>query len=144
MARRPDPYRNYNFVVNFDGRVVGRFRGVAVGPAVVEVAEFRDGNAPNVVRKVPGLHKTADVTLKRGLIASKALFDWFRAVANGEADLRKDVEIAQHRPGGGKPVARFVVRNAWPAKVTIGDLDARGNDIAIETLELAHEGFELA
>jgi phage tail-like protein len=141
MAKRTDPYRNYNFRITFEGRVVAGFRAVEVGTSIVEVVEYRDGGDPKAVRKVPGLHKTADVTLKRGLIDSKALFGWFRAVVNGEPNLRKDLEIALHP---GPKVARFFVRNAWPTKVTLGELDAKGTDIAIETLELANDGFEPA
>ena len=143
MAKRHAPYKSFNFRIILDGRVVAGFRAVEVGTAVVEVAEFRDGGDPKTVRKVPGLHKTGDVTLKRGVIDSKVLFGWFRAVTNGEPNLRKDLEIALRGDRGAK-VARFVIRNAWPTKVTLGELAAKGTDIAIETLELANEGFEPA
>ena len=140
MARRPDPYRNFNFRITFGGRVVAGFRTVEIGTSVAEVVEVREGSEPRTVRKVPGLHKTGDVTLKRGVIDAKALFGWWRAVVGGEPGLRKDVEIAQR--GGGTKALRFVVRGAWVTKWALGELDATGNDVAIETLELANDGIE--
>src|SRR5688572_12949205 len=101
-TKRPDPYRNYNFRITFEGRVVAGFRAVEVATSVVEVVEFRDGGDPKTVRKMPGLYKFADVTLKRGVIDSKALFGWFRAVVNGEPNLRKDLEIAVRGDRGAK------------------------------------------
>jgi phage tail-like protein len=142
MAKRWDPYKNFKFRIKWGGRFVAGFRSVEIGASVVEVVEVREGSEPGAVRKVPGLRKSADVVLKRGVMSSQALLGWFRAVVNGEPNLRRDVVLVQFGDGG-KPVASFVIREAWPKKYEPSALNAKNNDIAIETLELVNEGLDL-
>ena len=94
----------------------------------------------STARKLPGLVKYANVTLKRGLAGRIDLFDWWKSVRDGQV-ARRDVAITlldEQR----QPVQRWLLRNAWPTKLEYGPLNALGNDIVIETLVLAHEGFE--
>ncbi len=79
--------------------------------------------------------------LRRGLTGGTALFDWWRAVRDGQLD-RRNVSIVLLDESR-DPVATWRLRDAWPTRLAFGRLDARGNDVVIETLELAHEGFEL-
>jgi phage tail-like protein len=140
MARF-DPYRNFHFRVEIDNIAHAVFSEVEIGASVVEVVEYREGNEPTTVRKLPGLHKTADVTLKRGIIASLDLFNWFRAVTNGDPNIRRNVLIVILGEDG-TDQARFLVHSAWPRKFCVGQLNAKGNDVAIEAIELANEGIE--
>ena len=81
------------------------------------------------------------MTLMRGLAGSNELFDWWKSVRDGQI-ARRDVVITlldEQR----QPVHRWQLRNAWPVKLDYSRLDARGNEVVIESLELAHEGFEI-
>jgi phage tail-like protein len=138
-----DPYRNFRFRVEIAGLVSAGFTEVEIGASVVEVIEYREG-IDQAVRKLPGLHKTGDVTLKRGVTSSQELVQWFRSVVNGDPGFRKDVAIAVLGEDGTTEVARFVVLEAWPRKLVIGELHAKGNEVLIECIELANEGIERA
>jgi phage tail-like protein len=84
----------------------------------------------------------SNVVLKRGITSSLALYQWHRMVAEGRSsDARRNCVIVLIDEAG-NDVARFVLRNAWPVKYEPPSLNAGGNDVAIETLELAHEGLE--
>src|SRR5688572_10172948 len=79
MSERDTPYGAFNFTVEFDGQEVGGFSDVSGLVTETTVAEYRNGNyPPNHVRKIPGVHKVGDVTLKRGLVGTAALFGWIR------------------------------------------------------------------
>ena len=136
-----DPYRNFRFRVEIAGLVSAGFTDVEIGASVVEVVEYREG-IDQAIRKLPGLHKTGDVTLKRGVTSSQELVQWFRSVVNGDAGFRKDVAIIVLGEDGTTEVARFLVLQAWPRRFVIGDLHAKGNEVLIETIELVNEGIE--
>lgn len=107
-----------------------------------EVVEFRDGNDPNVVRKLPGVLRFGDVTLKRGVTADGSLWQWRHLVEVGNvAQARATARIILLDRG--TPVARWTIANAWPSKISAPDLNAKGNDVALETLVLSHEGLTL-
>jgi phage tail-like protein len=139
---RQDPYRNFRFRVEIDGVQIAGFSEVAIGATTTDVIEYREGTDPSRIRKLPGLTKYGNVTLKRGVTSSLELFQWHKQVANGSiATNRKTVTIVvQDEAGADK--ARFVVTDAWPAKYDAGDLNAKGNEVFIEELELANEGIE--
>jgi phage tail-like protein len=139
---RQDPLRNFRFRVEIDGLPIAGFSEVTIGATTMDVIEYREGTDPSRVRKLPGLTKYANVTLKRGVTDSLELFDWHKRIVNGQvATSRKTVAIiVQDEAGADK--ARFVVTDAWPVKYDATDLHAKGNDVFIETLELANEGIE--
>ena len=139
MARR-DPYRNFNFRVEIDGAVVAHFSEIAIGEGPTKPGQPRKPRKP--ARKLPGLTKHGNITLKRGVTENSILERWHQGVADGKiADLRKTVVIiALDEAGAGK--ARFVVDRAWPTKYDPSDLNAKGNEVLIELLELANEGIE--
>ena len=135
---RLNPYANFKFTMKWDGGSVARFQDVTIGASVVEAVE---GTEPGVMRRVPALHKTTDVTFKRGVIDAKVLFAWIQSTADREPNTRKDVEIAVLGDRG-RVVMRWVLARAWIAKIESGGFKAKGNDVAIETLELTNEGIE--
>lgn len=110
-----------------------------------EAIEYRGGTDPSLtVRKLPGLKKYGNVTLKRGIApreAGNGLFDWFNTISAGSVE-RRNVTVSlldEQR----EPVMSWKIRNAWPVKVEGPGLNATGNEIAIETVEFAHEGLEI-
>ena len=139
---RQDPFRNFRFRLEIDGLQVAGFSEVTIGATTTDVIEYREGTDPSRVRKLPGLTKYANVTLKRGVTNSLELFDWHKRIVNGLiATSRKTVAIVVQDETGADQ-ARFVVTDAWPAKYDGPDLSGKGNEVAIETLELANEGIE--
>jgi phage tail-like protein len=140
MARR-DPYGAFNFLVEIGGGETAAGFAECSGLATeTEVIEYREGG-DFATRKLPGLTKHSNVTLKRGLIGDPTLWRWRKAIVDGELD-RRGVTIVlldQAR----KPVVRFHLSNAWPCKWEGPTLNAKANDVAIETLELAHEGLDV-
>jgi phage tail-like protein len=141
-VQRDNPYPNHNFEVDIVGvsDTIG-FSEVDLPAGEIEVIEYREGNESSRTRKLPGLVKYPNVTMKRGITGNLELFDWWKAARDGQL-LRRDVTITlldEQR----QEVQRWRLRDAWPAKIEAGPLNAQGNEVAIETLELAHEGFEI-
>jgi len=141
VAKRDDPYLGFNFVVELGGEVAAGFSEVDIGAAHVELVEYREGaDRLNAVRKLPGLARYDNVVLKRGIAGDTAIWDWFDGVRDGSRDAR-DVRIVlldEQR----RPVARWLLRDAIPVRWQGPTLHAAGNEVAIETLELAHERLE--
>ena len=141
MARQ-DPLRNFRFRVEIDGFPDIGFSEVLIGATTTDVIEYREGIDPAHVRKLPGLHKYANITLKRGVTRSMEVFNWHKRVLAGDiAGARRNLAIVVLDEAG-QDQARFVVTDAWPAKYDPSDLNAKGNEVFIELLELANEGIE--
>jgi phage tail-like protein len=139
---RQDPLRNLRFRVEIDNLAVAGFSEVIIGATTTAVIEYREGNEPEHVRKLPGLHKFGNVTLKRGVTGSLELYDWHKQVLTGQiVTARRNVVIVVADETGADR-ARFVVRDAWPIRYEPGALNAQGHEVFIETLELANEGIE--
>jgi phage tail-like protein len=140
---RHDPYLNFNFVVEIDGAAVGGFAEVDAPEGRIEVAAYRDGSErQNTIRRLPGRVTYGPLIPRRGFSADRTLFQWWRAVAEGDLDRRNVAVIL--RDQSGHPVARWNFSNALPMKYDGPDFRAHGNDVAIESLELAIEDMELA
>lgn len=139
MARQ-DPLRNFRFRVEFDGQEVAGFSEVLIGATTTDVIEYREGNEPTHVRKLPGLHKFANVTLKRGITTSLELYNWHKQIIQGQIARRNVVIVVADESGADQ--VRFIVREAWPVKYDPSDLNAKGAEVFIELLELANEGIE--
>ena len=140
-VRRDNPYLNFNFLVDVGAGDDLGFSEVDLPAGEVEVIEYREGSdRVSAARKLPGRVEYPNVVLRRGIAGRLELFEWWRSIRDGTLD-RRNVTITlldEQR----KPVQRWRLRNAWPAKVDYSTLQGRGNEVAIETLELAHEGFE--
>lgn len=135
---RVDPYKNFNFTVSIDGITLG-FSECTGLDAEVSVIEYREGG-DHLVRKLPGLKKFTNITLKRGITDSLELYNWFKAIMQGQNDRRDGSVVLLDDEG--KAVARWNFKNAWPCKYQGPRLHAKGNEVAIETLELACEWIE--
>lgn len=140
--REEDPFGDYNFVVEIDGVARAGFSEVSGLSTETDIIEYRNGNeAANAVRKLPGLTKYANVVLKRGITRDSALWDWRRTVIDGQIE-RRAVQIALLDEAR-ETVVRFILREAWPVKYEGPNLRAQGNEVAIETLEIAHERLDV-
>jgi len=139
MAPRVDPYKNFNFRVEIDGLSVAGFSECTGLETEVLVIEYREG-ADSAVRKLPGLAKVGDVTLKRGITQSNELQSWHKNILNGVPD-RKDVAVIL-MDDERTPVVVWRLRHAFPRKWQGPALRANGNEVAIESLELSCEGLE--
>jgi len=135
---------NLRWYLEIDGITEGVFREVTGLDSETEVIEHRHtGKGGNlIVNKVPGATKFTNITLKRGLTDDRKLYDWRKAIEQGQIDgNRKNGSITLYAPNG-DVVAKFTFRKAWPCKMQGPGLDATKNELAIESMELAHEGLE--
>jgi len=142
---RNDPLRNFRFVLDIDGINQARFSEVTIGETTTEAVDYRDGNEDSRVRKLDGLNKYGNITLKWGVTDSTVLYEWHKAIVKGQIQQknRKMVTIiVQDESGADK--ARFTVTEAWPTKYQLSGLNGKGNEVFIETLELVNEGIERA
>jgi phage tail-like protein len=140
---RDDPYLNFNFRVEIDGLQVAGFSEARLPEGRIEVVAYREGTDKTAAaRLLPGRVEFGPVVLRRGFAGDPALFAWWNDVVHGNM-ARRNVSIVlldEQR----QEVARWLVRRAWPSKWTGPELRGLGNEVAIEELELAHEGIELA
>jgi phage tail-like protein len=140
---RNRPYGNYNFLVDFGGGN-GGFSEVIIPGIVIDVIEYRNGNDPdNAVRKLPGMNKAPDVTLKRGLVGALDLYEWINDVRNGNANAVRDVVIQLQSEDRTTPVWSWRLRRAWPSRYSFGALNAKGKDLAIEEMALTYERLDI-
>lgn len=141
MARN-DPLRNFRFRVEINQITQGYFSEVAIAETTSEPIDYREGNEPTHVRKLPGLTKYGNITLKWGVTDSIELYNWHKMILGGKIKTaRRTVKIIVIDEAGADK-ASFLVSEAWPTKYDPGDLNGKGNEVFIETLELANEGIE--
>jgi phage tail-like protein len=133
-----DPYRNFLFKVEIDGVTQAGFSEVTGFDSTSDVIDYREGDEITTARRGPGLTKFGDIVLKWGLTDSRELTDWRQRIIDGEID-RKNVSIVVLDSNGDEQVRWQCVR-AWPSKWDPSDLTAKGNDVAIMSLTLSHEG----
>ncbi len=143
MADRKDPYRNFRFSLEIDGITQAGFSEVSIPDTSSDVVEYREGSEQTTVRKLSGLTKYGNITLKWGVTDSVELYEkWRKLVEDGKMkDARKNVAIIMMDEEG-NAAARWEFANAWPSKYDTPDLNAKGTDVAIETLEIVHEGMK--
>lgn len=109
-----------------------------------DAIEYREGNSKELHKiKIPGLHKFNNITLKRGILKSEKDYSAFVEMISLHSPSRKDL-IIQLLNESHQPVVTWKVKRAFPVKVQAPDLKASGNEVAIEVIELAHEGIEIA
>ena len=146
LSTRPpkDPLRNFLFRVEIAGVTQAGFSEVAIAEHLTDAIDYRTGDQAAHLQKIPGLTKYGDVTLKWGLTDAKDLVLWREAVVAGAPaeTVRKDIFIVAI-DGHGDEKARLHVHNAWPSKLDHADYNAKGNDVAIVSMTLTHEGVEL-
>lgn len=138
MATYPLP--KFHFRVEWGGAKIG-FSEVSGLSVETDLVEYRDGSSPEFHKiKMPGMQKYGNVTLKRGTFqGDNDYFSWWNTVALNTIE-RRDVTISLLNEAH-EPVVVWKIKNAWPTKVQSTDLKSDDNGVAIETIELAHEGL---
>lgn len=138
---RQDPYNKFNFIVEIDGIAAAGFMSVEGIETLTDVIQYRQGNEANQIRKLPGLHKFSNITLKRGVTSNRELWDWRKTVLDGNTERKNgSIVVLNERR---EEVLRVNFLNAWPCRWKIGTLDAMESDVLIEELELTVEGLQL-
>jgi phage tail-like protein len=142
-GKRNDPYGQFNFVVEIDGVVKGGFSEVSGLTTDANIIEYREGNEQQgTTRKLPGLMKYNNIVLKRGWTNDRSLWEWRKKVIDGKTE----------RTGGSivlldearQEALRWNFREGWPSKWEGPALNGKTSEVAVETMEIAHEGLELA
>lgn len=146
---RDRPYVQFNFLVNLgDGNTEGPeagFQEISGIGMEVSVVEYRNGNdKENSVRKLTGLNKCHDVTLKRGVIGSLNLYKWLDQIRNGDPNAYRTVVIQLQSEDHSTVIQEWILKRARIIKHTSGPLNAKGTDVAMEELVLAYERLEMA
>ncbi|PYS90796.1 MAG: phage tail protein [Acidobacteria bacterium] len=139
-GQRVDPYNNFNFLVEIDGITRAAFHEVSGFDSTIDVVEHREGGENTTMRKLPGQTKYSNIVLKWGITDDLELYTWHRQAVLGNLQRRNGSIVGLDRQGN--EIVRWNFFNAWPSKYDGPDYNAEGNDIAIETLELAHEKVE--
>jgi phage tail-like protein len=136
---RVDPYASFAFRVEIDGMFRGAFTDVGGMDTTVEVTEYAEGGDRHS-RKLPGKVKYSNLTLKYGLTDDRFLYDWLLEAAKGNVQRRSGSIVILDLQGNEK--VRWNFREAWPTSWKGAALAAKGNEYAIEEIDLAHEGIE--
>jgi len=145
MADYPIPV--FHFRVEWGGKRIG-FTEVTGLTKEVQAIEYREGSSPEPhATKMPGMEKFSNITLKRGIISKDGeFFEWINNVYvdqnNDAAKKRRDLSIHLVNELD-KPVVTWKVKKAFPVKMEGPGLKATGNEAAIESLEIAHEGWTI-
>lgn len=135
-----DPYRSYRFKVEIGGVQRAGFRECSGLDFSHDPIDYREGPDPLHVRKLPGLIKFSNIVLKWGLSDDQELWDWRQEALDGKV-VRKNGSILLLDDTGAEKM-RWNFTAGWPAKWTGPSFNATGNEVAIETLEIVHEGLE--
>lgn len=142
MAVRNDPFSAFSFMVEIDGVLNAGFSEVTGLGIEITPIEYREGADPTTVRKLPGLRKYSNIVLKRGFTADRSLWTWMQTVLNGQI-ARTNMSIIL-LDAAKNAVLQWNVVQAWPCKYEGPVLSAESNEVAIESVEICHEGIELA
>src|SRR5260370_32873562 len=140
-AKRNDPYGQFNFVIEIDGVVKGGFSEVSGLTTDTNIIEYREGNEIGTVRKLPGLMKYNNIVLKRGWTKDKSLWDWRKKVIDGKTQRTTGSIVLLDE--GRQPALRWKFTAGWPSKWEGPALSGKTSEVAIATLQIAHEGMEL-
>jgi phage tail-like protein len=138
---RNDPYSAFNFLVEIDSVIVAGFSEVGGLDTTTDPIEYRNGNEDITVRKLPGLRKYANITLKRGYTDSKELWEWRKRVIEGKTQRASGSIVLLNEAR--EEALRWNFREGWPTKWTGPAMNAKNNEVAIESLEIAVEHIEL-
>ena len=138
------PLPKFHFLVKWDPGVRAGFTEVTGLDMQIEAIEYREGSSPEYSKiKMPGMRKFSNITLKRGTVAGDSdFYKWVQNINLDAAVERRDLTISlldeTHAP-----VMSWKAKQAFPVKLAASDLKADGDEVAIESIELVHEGLSL-
>jgi phage tail-like protein len=142
-ADRKDPLRSFKFRLEIDGVQRAGFREASGLDSSQDPIDYREGDDKTMtIRKLPGLKKFSNIVLKRGITDDMDLWKWRKQVMDGKIkDARKHGSVIL-MDDEGNDKARWDFVEGWPTKWTGPSFNATGNEVAIETLEITHEGVD--
>lgn len=140
---RIDPYGQFNFLVEIDGVTVAGFSEASGLTSDTNVFEYREGDEalPATTRKLPGLIKVTNIVLKRGYTKDVSLWTWRQTVLDGQVQ-RASGSITL-LDDSRKPVLSWTFTQGWPAKLEGPSLNGKTSEVAVEVLEIVHEGISV-
>ncbi len=139
---RNDPYRNFRFRVEIEGIQIASFAEATIPDTTTDPVEYREGTDLPHQRKLSGLNKYGNITLKKGLTDSMDLHDWKKTVEDsGAIKARKSISLILIDEEGNDK-SRWDIVSAWPTKYSPSGFNAKSNEVVIETLEIVHEGIK--
>ena len=140
---RKDPFRGFNFKLEIDGVARNGFRECSGLDASTDAVDYREGTEKgNIARKLTGLNKHSNIVLKWGVTDDHSLWDWRKTVIDGKTQRKNGSIVLMDEEGQEKVRWNFV--NGWATKWTGPSFNATANEVAIETLEIVHEGLAKA
>jgi phage tail-like protein len=140
---RVDPFRGYNFKLEIDQIQRAGFRECLGLEVISEPMDYREGNEKVYTnRKLPGLTKYSNITLKWGITDDHSLWDWRKKTIDGKTERKNGSIVLMNESGEEKLRWNFV--DGWPTKWTGPSFNATANEVAIETIEIVHEGVTKA
>lgn len=139
---RNDPYAAFNFLVEISGVTQAGFSECSGLTMETDPIEYRNGDEDITVRKLPGLKKFTNISLKRGFTTGKELYDWRKLVMDGTTDRRSGSIVLLNESR--EEALRWNFYEGWPSKLEGPSFNAKNNEVAIETLEIIVEKLELA
>jgi phage tail-like protein len=137
------PIPKFRFEVKWDSEVMS-FQEVSGLDVEAQLLEYRRGDSPSFsTQKMPGLKKYSDITMKKGVFKSDNKFwDWFNEIKmNTVKRIPVTISLLDEE---GSPTMVWTLTNAWPMKISGTDLKSTGNEVAVETIVIAHEGLTIA
>jgi phage tail-like protein len=141
-ATRIDPFRTFNFRIEIDGLTVGAFRECSGLTADGNSVEYREGtDVARTVRKLPGLLTYGNITMGRGYTLNRELWTWYTNIVNGQSDRRNGTIVLMNEAR--EDVMRWDVENMWIKKIEAPSFNATSNEVAMEKVEIVHEGLTL-
>lgn len=138
---RNDPYSGFNFVLEIDGVDAAGFSECSGLTTETDVIEYRNGNEDITVRKLPGLKKFTNITLKRGFTQDKRLWEWRKSVIDGKTERKAGAIVLLDEAR--EEALRWTFREGWLSKWEGPTFNAKNNEVAVESLEIAVEGLAL-
>jgi len=139
---RNDPYRTHNFRIEIDGIDRAGFREASGLETTTAPIDYREGTMGLSVQKLPGLVQQSTITLRGGITDDPVLWDWRKTVMDGKVERKNGSIVLLDEAGEERLRWNFV--DAWPSKWTGPALNATGNEVAVESLEITHEGLAKA
>lgn len=138
MTTRQDPYRSYNFLVELDGITRAGFQECSGLDSTQDPVNYREGNEGLTARKLPGLNTYSNIVLKWGIVDDTELWEWRQQTMEGSIERKNGSIVLLDDVGEEK--GRWNFREGWPTKWTGTTFNATSTEVAVETLEIAHEG----
>ncbi len=141
----PWPLPKFQFSVDFgDIQSDIGFQEVSGLDTETQIIEYRDGNSKQYSTvKMPGIAKYSNVTMKRGIFQDDSLFwDWYSQIKMNT--IKRQTVVIKLLDESGSPTVTWTLANAWPTKITATDLKSDGNEVAVDTIEIAHEGLTIS